>query len=219
MISSIAGKEVGLFFLNFLASGVEDLGFNVLENFSRVTAIAKDTAVKSFENPVGRSLLPMVPEQARSLLLSSHDVERLLMEYDTVETYIFRYSAELLNNSNSSEFSSTTETDHTYDFENLKGNYVELYNGSSLTKELWESWMDEDGRLSKSESYIKNKIFSGVMHGTFFYDRELNQHYGTKYGDLFLVFMTGNRLTPTESNLIKLRRQNMNMQKQSGKRY
>lgn len=185
----IAGKKV--------ANNVEDLGFDILEKFSRVATFAKKGAVKSFENPIGRSLLPIVPERARALLLTSSDVERLMMEYDTVETYLSRHSTEFARRYNSAT-ASPPSIDRDYDFENLKQDYVPQFTGTSLTKEVWESWFDSEGKLTKSEKFIKLQIFSGVYKFLF---RESNQGCGMRSGDLYWKFMTGNRMQMNDLKL------------------
>jgi hypothetical protein len=57
--------------------------------------------------------------------------------------------------------SPTRIIDHTCDFENLRGAHIPSFDGTPLTKEMWDSFMEENGALNKPEPYIKSVIFRG----------------------------------------------------------
>ncbi|KAI8905142.1 rab-GTPase-TBC domain-containing protein [Gorgonomyces haynaldii] len=143
-----------------MANKLEDLGWNVLERFSRVTNIAKDTTTKVLHTEFARPFLPLIPTQVRSVFLSSSEVEALLQDYDSAEHYLARFANEIQARMSRPK-TGIRELDTTRDYEQLKQHRIAHFTGQSVMREQFQSWFDADGTLTKSKEEIYSLVFCG----------------------------------------------------------
>ncbi|KAH6584030.1 hypothetical protein BASA60_001129 [Batrachochytrium salamandrivorans] len=78
-----------------MADKIEDVGWDMLERFAKVTTFAKTKTSQALEHPLARPFLPYVPEQIRSVLLSSPEAETLINDYDSAGRYIERFAHDI----------------------------------------------------------------------------------------------------------------------------
>ncbi|KAJ1339708.1 hypothetical protein BSLG_005614 [Batrachochytrium salamandrivorans] len=84
VVSSIVGRPI--------ATKIEDVGWDMLEQFAKVTTFAKAKTSRALEHPLARPFLPYVPEQIRSIFLSSAEAEALLNDYDSAGRYLEQFA-------------------------------------------------------------------------------------------------------------------------------
>eukprot|EP00842_Homolaphlyctis_polyrhiza_P006418 jgi/Hompol1/6778/HPOL_000934-RA len=156
-----------------LAEKIEDVGWNVLGKFANVTIFAKAKTKEALEHPLARPFLPFVPEQIRSLFLSSAEAEALINEFDSAGHFLQQFAAELqkqLQRSSHRRSSMKTpesapdyiETDQTRAFESVRGSYKTHFNGRPLTEEEMRSWVvKSNGSLVDFKEQFHARIFSG----------------------------------------------------------
>ncbi|KAI8822969.1 rab-GTPase-TBC domain-containing protein [Fimicolochytrium jonesii] len=145
-----------------MANKIEDVGWNMLERFSKVTNIAKNTTVQVLEHPLARPILPYIPQNVRSLFLSSAEAEALLAEYEPAGQYVARFAADLQSRLGSHPTPPPQlKKDKTRDFEVLSVGRRHHRTGEALSAEQWISWYDHTGKLTLSEREIRAIVFSG----------------------------------------------------------
>ena len=83
LLSSVIGKPI--------TNKIEDVGWNVLESFSQVTAYAKDKTASALEHPLAKPFLPLIPDSVKHYF-HSKEAERLYSEYETVGTFVQLHS-------------------------------------------------------------------------------------------------------------------------------
>ncbi|KAJ3054087.1 GTPase activating protein [Rhizophlyctis rosea] len=143
------------------ATKIEDVGWDMLERFSRVTNIARNTGAQVLEHPLARPILPLIPTNIRSLFLSSAEAEALLEEYDSFGQYLARYAGDLggrLRRDRRAEVE--TILDKTGDFEVLAVGRTHHRTKQPLSAEHWVSWYDPKGRLVVTADYVKAYVFT-----------------------------------------------------------
>ncbi|KAH9250173.1 hypothetical protein BASA81_012051 [Batrachochytrium salamandrivorans] len=163
VVSSIVGRP--------MADKIEDVGWDMLERFAKVTTFAKTKTSQALEHPLARPFLPYVPEQIRSVLLSSPEAETLINDYDSAGRYIERFAHDIqrrmtLRDIHGDFFAPAApvmiEHDQSRSFEVIRVPYVAHFSGLPLTIEEWKSWeCSEETDLLKFKAMFYARIFSG----------------------------------------------------------
>ncbi|KAJ3009617.1 GTPase activating protein [Thoreauomyces humboldtii] len=145
-----------------IATKIEDVGWNMLERFSKVTNYAKNTTVQVLEHPLARPFVPYIPQNVRSYFLSSAEAEALLEEYEPAGQYIARFAADLQSRlGRRPAVPAAVLKDRTRDYESLAAGRVQSRNAQPLSAEQWTSWYGADGKLTVAEHEIRDIVFAG----------------------------------------------------------
>ena len=117
-------------------------------------------------SPLTRPLLPLIPENIRSNLLSSTEAEALIYDFDSAQHYLDQFSQDIFSpigfRRKTQSYEDLLNTvDKTHDFSQLQQHYRSHFSGKSLTVETWNSWFDENDELTVSPFYISCNIFCG----------------------------------------------------------
>ncbi|KAJ3040620.1 GTPase activating protein [Rhizophlyctis rosea] len=153
IVSGIVGRP--------MATKIEDVGWDMLERFSRVTNIARSTGAQVLEHPLARPILPLLPTNIRSLFLSSAEAEALLEEYDSFGQYLARYAGDLGERLRGDRRAAVEPVvDKTGNFEVLAAGRTHHRTKQPLSAEQWVSWYDPKGRLVVTADYVKAYVFA-----------------------------------------------------------
>ncbi|XJO75589.1 hypothetical protein BDV3_006242 [Batrachochytrium dendrobatidis] len=162
VVSSIVGRPI--------ATKIEDVGWDMLEQFAKVTTFAKAKTSRALEHPLARPFLPYVPEQIRSIFLSSAEAEALLNDYDSAGRYLEQFAQDFQRQitrrisragSPQNTESFIIEYDQTRSYEAISAVYTAHFSGFPLTMEEWMSWQSNQTNLLKYKDLFYARIFSG----------------------------------------------------------
>ncbi|KAJ3285008.1 GTPase activating protein [Blyttiomyces sp. JEL0837] len=165
-----------------ISNKVEDVArsaaWDVMERFSRVTKFAQNTGRQVVEHPFARPILPLIPNQIRTFILSSVEAETLVQEYDSAGHYLAHLATELQGRishtltggaggktsgggAGSPKKADPATVDHTRDFEVLTAGRECHRTPEPLTAEEWIGFYDVEGVLTISPWDARKKIFYG----------------------------------------------------------
>jgi len=136
---------------------IKEGGWNLLEQFGKITRFSRKTAQDLFESP-------NFPPQLKKLM-KNPDVRKVGEEYDSARLYLARWAMGLAEDSERRR-----RLEHIHDEweeESGLGGAFEVLSIATndrkalLSPELWESWFHNKRRLMMSSSEIKEHIFHG----------------------------------------------------------
>ncbi|KAJ1679035.1 GTPase activating protein, partial [Spiromyces aspiralis] len=130
-----------------LVKQAKEWQWNVLEQFSRITRTFRDATMTIQENPIGRSLIPMLPMALRPLQPSNH-IAQMGGEYESARLYLARWAAQHISRRQREE--SAGHPDSEYQREG-RGAKDTGRSGDSSSVRVWEEWMGERSELGSFE--------------------------------------------------------------------
>ncbi|KAI9320215.1 rab-GTPase-TBC domain-containing protein [Dichotomocladium elegans] len=127
-----------------LRRAVREARFNILERFSQLTRLSRDTA----NHPIAKTILPLLPASIQGMVRNMI-VQETMNDYDRATLYLAQLDAErtLLFTLNASIKPPPTHTRR-----------------EELRPEEWVDFFDNEGKLRVNESYILGLIFRSGLH-------------------------------------------------------
>ncbi|KAI8995161.1 rab-GTPase-TBC domain-containing protein [Gaertneriomyces semiglobifer] len=145
-----------------VANKLEESAWHLLENFSRVTNLAKTGTTHVLEHPLARPILPYIPPHVREYFVDE-DVENLVGEYEGAGEYLRRFIGGFGLGASppvqDGKLDSLIES--MGDFEVLSGGSSTKRTAEPIRAEEWITWYDSSGRLTRTPEDIKRRIFEG----------------------------------------------------------
>ncbi|KAF9581249.1 GTPase activating protein [Lunasporangiospora selenospora] len=161
---------------------VNDLRWNILERFSQVARFSRDAASNLLEHPITKQILPPHVQQR---ILDSEVAKRVMEEYDPARLYLAKWAAAVAEDSNRDRREAAREMDKlnpsssrpgprrindredeegplgAFNVLDLESSMVQHTRAGPLTPMVWFSYFDDNGRLTVSESQVREAVFRG----------------------------------------------------------
>lgn len=163
---SAGGKGKGDAEMDPFVKLIKETGWNIMNQFSKVTTFTRNTAQGIAENP---NLPPPVKR-----LLKTPEVQTLQDEYDSARIYLARWAMGIAEQSERDKKKRTWTAKDVLELEDTDVGEFELLEGSSslsmedrrkpVTLKEWNNFFDKDtGRLSYTIDEVKDRVFHGGL--------------------------------------------------------
>ncbi|KAL0085745.1 putative GTPase activating protein [Phycomyces blakesleeanus] len=162
-----------------IVAALKEARWSILERLSRVTKFSRDTAVSILGHPSSRPIVAMLPPEIQEMC-NNETVKQTIDDYDSARIYLAKWAAGLAAQS---EQSAPVETryrhvgvwGHDGWEEDTALGVFEVLNSendfsipthtrtSPITRQQWDSFFNESGRLSVGEPFMRRSIFCGGL--------------------------------------------------------
>ncbi|CAG8479286.1 5938_t:CDS:10 [Diversispora eburnea] len=147
---------------------VKEIRWNVLEGFSKVARLSRDTAASILEHPLARPILPILPPAINNLI-QSEPARSVVDEYDAGRVYLAKWAFQIdrasENDWSESGFKPWEEETEVGAFEFLEDETklapLRATRSDPLNAEKWFSFFDVEGRLKVEKIEVQEAVFRG----------------------------------------------------------
>ncbi|KAG0169620.1 GTPase activating protein [Apophysomyces sp. BC1034] len=147
-----------------LTQALRDARWSILERFSKVTKLSRDTAVQLLDHPIARPIIPLLPPSVQAMSRNG-TVRETMNDYNVATHYLTRWAADGSSKDNNSNNWWRIE-----DPEGLISGMSELNQASAqpvpthtrrapVAPEEWIDLFNDEGRLRVTEAYVNKLIF------------------------------------------------------------
>ncbi|KAF7726914.1 GTPase activating protein [Apophysomyces ossiformis] len=147
-----------------LTQALRDARWNILERFSQVTKISRDTAVFLLDHPIARPIIPLLPPSVQAMSRNG-TVRETMNDYNVATHYLTRWAADGVGKEQN-----TNNWWRMEDPEGLLSGIAELNQPAPthtrrapITPEEWIDLFNDEGRLEVTQDYVHKLIFRGGL--------------------------------------------------------